>query len=109
MNLRRYTLFFIVAILTFVIGVSAAMLFGRVSPFSHSHKYRRSCGRLTALPDHRNRLTVYTVYKPDGTVVKSYEVDKTYGLERLGTITGENSAAQVTVTTTTTTKAQSSR
>jgi hypothetical protein len=84
MNLRRYASFLVVAILTFVIGVSAAMLFGRVNPFSHRPQSRRSCARLTALPDNKSRMTVYTVYRLDGTIVKSYEVDKTYGPERLG-------------------------
>jgi hypothetical protein len=73
-----------VAILTFVIGVSAAMLFGRVNPFSHRQQTRRSCISLRAQPDHKSRITVYTVYRQDGTVVKSYEVDKTNGFERLG-------------------------
>jgi hypothetical protein len=89
MNLRRYALFFIVAVLTFVIGLSAAMLFGRFNPFSHSHQSRRGCVRLTALPDHKSRIRVYTVYRSDGTLLKSYEVDKTYGLERLGATTDE--------------------
>ena len=93
MNLKRFSLHLAIAILTFVIGVSAAMLFGRVNPFSYNRQSRRSCARLTALPDHRSRITVYTVYRPDGRLVKSYEVDKTYGLERLGTITSEESPA----------------
>ncbi|HEX8176731.1 MAG TPA: hypothetical protein VF543_16690 [Pyrinomonadaceae bacterium] len=83
MNLRRYASFLAVAILTFVIGVSAAMLFGRVNPFSRRPHSRRNCARLTALPDNKSRMTVYTVYRQDGTIVKSYEVEKSYGLERL--------------------------
>jgi hypothetical protein len=89
MNLRRYALFFTVAILTFVLGVTAAVMFRKVNPFSRGHQTRKSCVRLTALPDHRSKLTVYTVYRQDGTVVKSYEVDSTYGLERLGAKTEE--------------------
>lgn len=100
MNLKRVSLYLVVAILTFVIGLSASMLFGaKLNPFSSNRQSRRSCARLTALPDHRSRITVYTVYRPDGTVVKSYEVDKTYGLERLGTITSEEATttpAQIT-------------
>jgi hypothetical protein len=89
MNLRRYALFIVVAILTFILGVTAAVVVGGVNPFPHRNQARRGCARLTALPDDRSRLTVYTVYRSDGTVVKSYEVDKTYGLERLGTITDD--------------------
>lgn len=89
MNLRRYALFLAVAALTFIIGVSAAMLFGKVNPFSHRHHSRKSCVRLTALPDHRSKMMIYTIYRTDGTVVRSYEVDKTYGLESLGATTNE--------------------
>lgn len=84
MNLRRYALFLTVAILTFVIGVSAALLFGKVNPFSHRQHARRGCARLTALPDHRSKMMIYTIYRSDGLLMKSYDVDKTYGLERLG-------------------------
>ena len=52
MNFRRYTLFLLVAILTFVIGVSAAVVVGKVNPFTHRRAVRGGCGRLTALPDH---------------------------------------------------------
>ena len=90
MNLRRYALFFIVAVLTFAIGVAAAALVGGVNPLAHRHQTRRSCVRLTALPEHRTKMTVYTVYRSDGTVVKAYDVDKTYGLERLGAATDED-------------------
>jgi hypothetical protein len=89
MNLRRYALFLLVALLTFVIGVTAAVLVGHVSPFPHRHEGRRRCGRFAALPDSRTKMTVYTVYRLDGTIVKSYEVDKTYGLERIGPMTDE--------------------
>jgi hypothetical protein len=89
MNFRRYTLFLLVAILTFVIGVSAAVVVGKVNPFTHRRAVRGGCGRLTALPDHRSQWTVYTVYRSDGTVVRAYEVDKTYGLERLGATTAD--------------------
>lgn len=89
MNLRRYVLFLIVAILTFVIGVTAAVLVGKVNPFSSRHAARGGCRRLSALPAPKNRLTVYTVYRADGTILRSYDVDRTYGLERLGTTTDQ--------------------
>jgi hypothetical protein len=90
MNLRRYALFLLVAVLTFVIGVTAAVLVGKVNPFPHVQEARRSCSRLSALPDHRSRITVYTVYRSDGTLLKSYEVDKTYeGTDTLGVTTDE--------------------
>ncbi|HEX8747643.1 MAG TPA: hypothetical protein VF717_10630 [Pyrinomonadaceae bacterium] len=97
MNLRRYASFLAVAILTFVIGVSAAMLFRRVNPFSHRQQSRRSCVLLTSLRDNKSRMTVYTVYRQDGTIVKSYEVDKTYGLERLGEDMSKETDAQPAV------------
>lgn len=93
MNLRRYTLFLIVAILTFVIGVTAAVLVGNVNPFPQRHASRRSCTRLSALPAPKNRLTVYTVYRLDGTVVREYEVDNTDLMPRQG---ASNSIAPAT-------------
>jgi hypothetical protein len=85
MNFRRYSLFLIVAILTFFIGVAAARLVGGGNPFPHLREPRRGgCRQLSALPAPKRTWTVYTVYRSDGTVVKAYEVDKTYGLERLG-------------------------
>jgi hypothetical protein len=96
MNFRRYALFLLVAILTFVIGVSAAIVVGKVNPFAHRREVRGRCGRLSALPAPKNRLTVYTVYRPDGTVVRSFEVDeKTYAFERLSTPTAETAPPTV--------------
>ena len=90
MNFRRYALFLLVAVLTFVMGVAAAVLVGKVNPFSHRQAARRSCSRLSALPAPKNRLTVYTVYRSDGTVLRSFEVDeKTYAFERLAVKTAE--------------------
>ncbi|HEV7842422.1 MAG TPA: hypothetical protein VGO69_01935 [Pyrinomonadaceae bacterium] len=89
MNLRRYAWFLLVAVLTFVIGVAAAFLVGQVNPFPHRHEGRKNCVRLSALPERRSSMMVYTVYRTDGTVVKAYEVDKTYGLDRLGATTDE--------------------
>jgi hypothetical protein len=84
MNLRRYWLFLLVAILTFFIGVASAVLVGKVNPFPHvRHSRRGGCRQLSALPTPKRTWTVYTVYRADGTVVRAYEVDKTYGLERL--------------------------
>ena len=83
MNLRRYALFLSVAILTFVIGVTAAVLFGRVNPFSRGHRAHRGCARLSALPGYKSRFTVYTVYREDGTVMRAYDASKTDGFERL--------------------------
>lgn len=83
MKLRRYALFLVVALLTFVIGVGVALLFGGVNLFSHRHEARTRCRRMMLLPDNRSRMTVYTVYRTDGTVVKSYEVEQSNGLERL--------------------------
>ncbi|MBD0369420.1 MAG: hypothetical protein ICV60_01095 [Pyrinomonadaceae bacterium] len=86
MNLRRYVLFLVVAILTFVIGVTAAVLVGHVNPFPRLHVTRsRNCTRLSALPAPKNRLTVYTVYRLDGTVVREYEVDNAYPMLGQGT------------------------
>lgn len=93
MNLRRYALFLTVAVLTFVIGVSTALLFGKVNPFSRTTHARKGCVRLTALPGNKGRMMIYTVYRSDGTLIKSYEVDKTYGLERLGETTDEAAPA----------------
>lgn len=83
MNLRRYTLFLLVAFLTFIVGVTAAVLVGKINPFSHKRYEVRSrgCRRLSALPAApatKNRLTVYTAYRSNGTVY-SYEVDETLG------------------------------
>ena len=83
MNLRRYALFLSVAILTFVIGVTAALLFGGATPLSHSRRSYRRCARLSALPDYKSRFTVYTVYREDGTVLRAYDASKTDGFERL--------------------------
>ena len=83
MNFRRYALFLLVALLTFVIGVSAAMLFGKVSPFSRGYRMRGRCARLSALPAPKDRFTVYTIYREDGTIVRPYNVDKTYEADRL--------------------------
>ena len=88
MNLRRYALFFIVAILTFAIGVGAAALVAGANPFSRARKHG-GCRRLSSLPGPRRSLAVYTVYRPDGTVVRAYDVDKAYGLERLGRTSDE--------------------
>jgi len=93
MNLRRYALFLIVAMLTFVIGLASAALISRVNPFTRVQESHKGCRRLSALPGPKRSMTVYTVYRSDGTVVKAYEVDKTYGLERLGEATGETPAA----------------
>jgi hypothetical protein len=92
MNFRRYALFLLVAILTFVIGVSAAMLFGKVSPFSRRYRMRSRCARLTALPAPKDRFTVYTIYREDGTLVRPYYVDKADGLERLAEPSDEAAA-----------------
>lgn len=89
MKLRRYALFLSAAILTFMIGVAAALLFGGTTLFQHRHETRTRCGRMTLLPDNRSRMTVYTVYRSDGTIVKSYEVEKAGGLERL-TLTNDD-------------------
>lgn len=95
MKLRRYALFLVVAILTFVIGVSAALLFGGVTLTAHRSQGRATgCRRMMLLPDNRSRMTVYTVYREDGTIVKSYEVERASGLERLGTMTGEDEPPQ---------------
>lgn len=83
MNLRRCALFLAVAILTFVIGVTAAFIFGRVNPFSHNHRAHRGCARLSALPGYKSRFTVYTVYREDGTVMRAYDANKTRGFESL--------------------------
>jgi hypothetical protein len=89
MSLRRYAFFVAVAILTFVVGVGAAVLVGRVNPFSHRRAAHKGCARLSALPGYKSRFTVYTVYRPDGTVLRAEDVDKTSGFERLGTPEGE--------------------
>ncbi len=95
MNLRRYALFLMVAVLTFVIGVSTALLFGKVNPFSHrQYSRKKSCARLTALPDHRSKMMIYTIYRKDGALLKSYEVEKTGALERLGETTDETAPAR---------------
>lgn len=83
MNLRRYALFLSVAILTFVIGLTAAFIFGRVNPFSHSNRSYKRCARLYALPGYKSRFTVYTVYREDGTVLRAYDAKQTSGFERL--------------------------
>lgn len=85
MNLKRYSSFLIVAILTFVIGVASAVLVGGVNPFPRmrvAHKKSRRC--LPSLPGPSKQLTVYTVYRTDGTIVRAYEVDKPDGLVSLG-------------------------
>lgn len=87
MNFRRYALLTLVAVLTFVIGVAAAVLVGQVNPFPHRQEARKSCVRLSALPERKSIMTVYTVYRSDGTVVRAYDVDKTEGLDRLGATT----------------------
>ncbi|HEY0323284.1 MAG TPA: hypothetical protein VGC66_20170 [Pyrinomonadaceae bacterium] len=87
MNMRRYALFLIVAILTFVIGVTAAVLVGKVSPFAHQRRAYSRCSHLSALPAlpaPKSRLTVYTVYRYDGTVLRSFEVDDDEGFVRFG-------------------------
>lgn len=76
MNLRRYTLFLIVALLTFLIGIASAALFVRVNPFQRAEKTRCGCRRLSSLPGPRKAFTVYTVYRSDGTILRATEVDK---------------------------------
>ena len=98
MNLRRYTLFLIVALLTFIIGVTAAVVIGHVNPFPRARAYRR-CGRVSALPAPNRRSFVYTVYRSDGTVLKSYEVDKTDWTDKLGE-TSDATAPQPTIVVT---------
>lgn len=89
MNFRRYALFLLVAVLTFVMGVAAAVLVGQVNPFPHRYEGRKRCVRLSALPERRSSMMIYTVYRSDGTVVKAYDVDKTDGLDKLGAATIE--------------------
>jgi hypothetical protein len=89
MNLRRYALFLIVAILTFVIGVTAAFVVGKVNPFSHRRAGYKGCARLQALPGYKSRFMVYTVYRSDGTILRAYDVDQPSGFERLATPEGE--------------------
>jgi hypothetical protein len=95
MNLRRYSLFLIVAILTFVIGVTSAVVVGSVNPFPQMHRCRRARLNSLRMPD--KRLTVSTVYRSDGTILRTYEVEKTEWMDKLAEEPGP------TTTTTTTT------
>ena len=76
MKLRRYTLFLLVALLTFSIGVAAAFLAGASNPLAHKEKRRCGCGRLSSLPGPSKSLRIYTVYRLDGTVLRATEVDE---------------------------------
>lgn len=86
--MRRYLLFLLVAILTFVMGVASAALIGGVALFpqaqTDSSSRRCSQRRLSSIRMPKRSLSVYTFYRSDGTLLKSYEVDRAYGLERLG-------------------------
>ncbi len=75
MNLRRYTLFLIVALLTFSIGVAAAFLTGASNPLAHSEKRRCGSRRLSSLPGPSKSFRVYTVYRSDGTILRAAEAD----------------------------------
>ena len=78
MNLRRYSLFLVIALLTFSIGVAAAFVAGAFNPLARSEK--RRCGhpsrRLSSLPGPTKPFHVFTVYRSDGTILKATDVDE---------------------------------